>query len=158
MNVCIDVCYTEQVAITAGVLFVNWRDAEPCDELAAVTGNVHPYTAGQFRNRELEPLLAVLKESPRRPTSGHIWLHYASTAGLGAYVCDALNEGVPVTGVANKRFGASCVADEVLRSSRRPLYVTSAGIDSRTATDNILQMHGEHRVPDISESCRSDRS
>ena len=52
---------------------------------------------------------------------------------------------VPVIGVAKSMFRGATNAEAVLRGrSRRPLYVTAAGMDPVIAARNIQGMHGPH--------------
>lgn len=69
--------------------------------------------------------------------------------GLGRHLFEILGHRIPVIGVAKSRF-ADAPGIEILRGgSRRPLYVTSAGIDPRGASEKIRTMHGSHRIPTL---------
>jgi deoxyribonuclease V len=137
-------------AAAAAVLFQRWDDAKAADVRVARIAKVEPYAAGEFYLRELPCLAAVLNEV-KEPLAGvvvdgYVWLGDARP-GLGARLFDAI--GVPVIGVAKSRFqGAPAI--EVLRGqSKRPLFVTAAGMRTEEAADRIKHMHGAHRVPTL---------
>jgi deoxyribonuclease V len=68
---------------------------------------------------------------------------------LGWHLFDALESKIPVIGVAKSRFEGA-PAHEVYRgASRRPLYVTAAGMTLAKAAANIQAMHGAHRIPTL---------
>jgi deoxyribonuclease V len=113
---------------------------------------VAPYEPGRFYKRELKPVLAVLGQVPVTLRAvlvdGYVWLDTQGTPGLGAHLYRALAERVPVVGVAKQRFGDAGFAVSVLRGrSKRPLYVTAAGMPLCQAASCILRMHGQDRLP-----------
>ena len=62
----------------------------------------------------------------------------------------------PVVGVAKTRFRDDTWSARVLRgTSRRPLFVTAAGLDQTRAAELVLGMHGKHRIPSLLQ--RADR-
>ena len=153
MIACVDVDYRQSHAVAACILLRNWTDAHCVNEFTARLESVKPYQPGQFYKRELYPLLRVLSgtSAPIRTIviDGYVWLRSEKgTPGLGAYLYDALDKRVPVIGVAKNRFKDADFAIKVLRgSSKRPLYVTAAGMSPRIAAVHISKMHGEHRIP-----------
>ena len=60
MIACVDVDYRQDQALAAAVLFHGWTDATGCAELTQGVAAVQPYQPGQFFQRELPCLLAVL--------------------------------------------------------------------------------------------------
>ncbi len=156
---CIDVGYTESEtdptkAIAACVVINDWSDAAPLSELAVNVDAVQDYQPGQFYLRELPCITAVLCELPNPPThiviDGYVWLDDLNHPGLGKYLHDALNQAIPVIGVAKNPFKRSLHAHELQRGgSARPLYITSVGISTSLAVRNIAAMHGPHRFPTI---------
>lgn len=67
--------------------------------------------------------------------------------GLGVYLYKALNEKVPVVGVAKNKFKNTHIAEVVFRGrSKKPLYVTSIGISQVQAASNIAVMAGKFRI------------
>jgi deoxyribonuclease V len=152
MLACVDVDYRAVGAVAACVLFRAWSDAESADELLQTIADVEVYQPGQFYLRELPCLMSVLaKVSDPLETivvDGYVWLG-EQNSGLGAHLYEALGRRVPVVGVAKTRF-AGVSAEVVQRGgSRRPLYVSAAGLDPGTAARHVQSMHGEYRIPTL---------
>jgi deoxyribonuclease V len=151
MKACLDVYYVDSNGVAACVLFHDWTDAEPASEYKALTVGVAEYESGQFFRRELPCLLAVMEQVPApievAIIDGYVWLD-SHNPGLGAYLFDALDRRVPIIGVAKHRFARGTSAYEIRRGrSRAPLYVTSVGLETRTAAQLIQTMHGDFRLP-----------
>jgi len=153
MLACLDVDYRSTGAFSAAVTFHDWTDATAFEERVVHVANVQPYEPGQFYRRELPCLLAVLQTLPSIESviiDGYVWLEGTSKPGLGAHLHQALNEQVPVIGVAKTSFRGAIGAREVLRgTSKRPLYITSAGMDAGVAAEHVRSMHGDHRIPTL---------
>lgn len=149
----VDVHYSEEKARAACVLAPRWDSAGAEHSWTLEMSPIAPYQPGRFFERELPCLLAVLKDAP--PLSqividGYVWLDEEKSPGLGAHLFQALGGAVPVVGIAKSAFKASPMAIQVQRpSSRRPLFVTSAGIDAKEAADLVRQMHGPARIPTL---------
>jgi deoxyribonuclease V len=63
---------------------------------------------------------------------------------------EALQSAIPVIGVAKSRYRNDTWSVHVCRgNSRRPLYVTSAGIEIATAAELVAKMHGKYRIPTL---------
>ena len=109
-----------------------------------------PYHPGEFFRRELPALRAVIpagNELALIVIDGYVDLDPAGRPGLGAHV--RAEYGVPVIGVAKTAFRTATHAAQVLRGqSRKPLYVTSAGISGAEAARLVTEMAGEYRLPD----------
>ncbi len=153
MIACVDVAYCHDDAIAACVVFRSWSDVEAACELVEKIGEVHDYLSGEFYRRELPPILAVL----RRVTiplevvvvDGYVWLA-SGKPGLGGHLYDALQKRTAVIGVAKSRFAGADLAIPILRGrSKRPLYVTAAGMSADDAAKCILAMHGGDRIPTL---------
>jgi deoxyribonuclease V len=154
--VCVDVDYRVAEVVAAAVGFHAWTDEHAAVELV-VTSDAPPapYQPGQFYLRELPHVLSVLSVivPPATPldavvVDGYVWLAGA-TRGLGAHLHDALDQAVPVVGVAKTRFAGATAIEVVRGASARPLYVTASGIDTGVAADHVRAMHGEHRIPTL---------
>jgi deoxyribonuclease V len=150
--VALDVDYRAAEVVAAAVGFDHWTAHEAMIEVI-VTTDAPPaaYESGKFYLRELPHIRAVLALIVQPVTTiivdGYVWL--GANPGLGAHLYDALGQTTPVIGVAKTQF-ASATAIEVVRgASTRPLYVTAAGIDARMASEHVLAMHGEHRIPTL---------
>jgi deoxyribonuclease V len=163
MLACVDVDYRAMSAVAACVLFRAWSDADSADVLVQTIDNVEAYQPGQFYRRELPCLLSVLAtvSEPLETivVDGYVWLG-ERTPGLGAHLYEALRWRVPVVGVAKTRY-AGAPAEEVQRGgSRRPLYITAAGIDPRTTARYVQSMHGAYRIPTllrrVDQLCRQE--
>lgn len=154
MFACVDVGYDDATATAACVAFERWEDACASDEYMLGISDVQPYVPGQFYQRELPCVLAVLQSLPTRPDlvviDGYVWLDDSDRRGLGGHLFESLGQAVPVIGVAKTRFATANGAVEVFRgSSRRPLLVTAVGIGQGEAADCISRMHGDNRIPTL---------
>ncbi len=68
---------------------------------------------------------------------------------MGAHLFQALGERVAIIGLAKTNFKASG-AIEILRGrSKRPLYVTAAGMDAQLAAGHVKSMEGSYRLPTL---------
>ncbi len=138
-------------ASAAAVCFRHYRDAVAAEEYAALIDAASPYIPGQFYRRELPCILKLLEQFHETPgemvVDGYVML--GDRPGLGRHLFDAFSGKIPVIGVAKSRF-AGVSAREVFRGgSRRPLYITSAGLDVGAAADRVRSMHGPYRVPTL---------
>jgi deoxyribonuclease V len=152
MIACVDVDYRGDEAWAACVLLRDWADAESAGEVVEHLTGVAPYEPGQFYRRELPCLLAVLAKAADAldavVVDGYVWLA-EGRPGLGGHLYEALGGKVPIIGVAKTRF-ASGAAEAVVRgASRRPLYVTAAGMDLAEAAARVRVMHGTFRIPTL---------
>lgn len=156
MKLAIDVGYHETGATAAGVLFHDWVDRDSSDEVSVSVRNVVPYQSGQFYKRELPCMISLLNQLNCDVevviVDGFVWLskdEKAPKPGLGAFLFEHLEKKVPVIGVAKTEF-AQCGAADLLRgNSRRPLFISSVGIEPVEAIQCIKQMHGEFRIPTL---------
>ena len=150
MIIALDVDYRANETVTAKVIFSAWTDPSALrEEIHRVAGPAAAYEPGQFFRRELPHLLASLGSD--RPDAvvvdGYVWLA-KDRPGLGARLHEAI--GVPIVGVAKEPFRDNDVAIEVLRGSgKRPLFVTSEGIDPRVAAGHVALMDGPNRLPTL---------
>jgi deoxyribonuclease V len=154
LKACVDVHYGATDATAACVLFRQWREEAAERELVVHVPAPPPYEPGAFYRRELPCLVSVLE--PVRASldlvlvDGYVWLDAHRRKGLGAHLHEALGGSVPVIGVAKTAFAGSDFAVAVLRgTSKRPLYVTAAGIDAEVAATHVRGMHGDDRIPTL---------
>jgi deoxyribonuclease V len=150
--VAVDVDYRETEVVAAAIGFESWTDHRTTIEIV-VTSDAPPapYEPGKFYRRELphirSALTLMLPPLTAIIVDGYVWL--GSDKGLGAHLYDALGQTTPVIGVAKTQF-AGALAIEVIRGvSARPLYVTAAGMDATQASEHVLNMHGDHRIPTL---------
>jgi len=156
MKLVIDVGYHGQVATAAGVLFENWRDAKPAQELRIPIEDVAPYEPGLFYKRELPCIMKLLEsvndELDAIVVDGFVWLSNDAEnpkPGLGAYLYEKLDKKVDVIGVAKTQFVGSGAAQLLRGKSKRPLFVSAAGIDLVEAIHLVNSMHGPNRIPTL---------
>jgi deoxyribonuclease V len=147
-----DVHYLEDGRVSAAAVILSaYGDAEPIREFTALLPEAAGYIPGEFFRRELPAILALLQKFDRLPdevlVDGYVTL--GDRPGLGDHLFRTLGGRIPVIGVAKSRYrGASGI--EVFRGrSARPLYITTAGIDSAAAAERIRRMHGANRIPTL---------
>lgn len=147
-----DVHYEGGNAYAACIVADGWS----ADSVAASFGCSVPvsgeYQPGEFYKRELPALLAVLNMVDRPLTAlvvdGYVWLSAEERPGLGARFFEATGKATPVVGIAKTAFEGALFARQVLRgSSKRPLYVTAAGMEATQAAALVASMSGPSRIP-----------
>jgi len=150
MIACLDVHYGQETATAAGVIFNDWRDAEPADERVVRVSHIKPYVPGQFFLRELPCLIAVLdvlRQAEVVVIDGYVWL--GKLPGLGAHLHSALGGKTAVIGVAKTKFQEADGIEILRGKSTKPLFITAAGIAPEIAAEHIRSMHGPHRIPTL---------
>jgi len=150
----LDVDYRADHAVAAWLIARALGDSAPAAQGTVRVAKAAAYRAGSFFERELPALRVALLALPERASSvvidGYVFLDAAGHPGLGAHLYEALGRATPVIGVAKTPFMGSPHAIHVLRgTSKRPLYVTGAGVDPREAADAVRAMHGAHRMPTL---------
>jgi deoxyribonuclease V len=151
----VDVHYGDEKAVAACLLFDDWASARTLEEHVLELGSAAPYVRGEFFRRELPCLLGVLGELCTSPqmviVDGFVWLDRGQTPGLGAHLWKALEERGAVIGVAKSPLrGLSPEALAITRGrSRRPLYISAAGMPVAVAAEWIRGMHGKTRIPTL---------
>lgn len=138
-------------ASAAAILFSDYSATEPEEVFRQIVPKAAGYIPGEFYRRELPCILALLEQIDpvldEMVIDGYVWLGHRP--GLGQHLFESLNSRIPVIGVAKSRF-AGTLGEAVFRgTSRRPLYITAAGMDLKTASDKIRRMHGPHRIPTL---------
>jgi deoxyribonuclease V len=157
MIVCVDVAYEDGLdgttrATAAAVVLDRWDAPRGVAEHVCRIDEVANYVPGEFYERELPCVLAIL-DHVELPVDvvvidGYVVLDGAGRRGLGGHLHEALGGRVPVVGVAKNPFHDNPAALEILRGgSRRPLYVTALGVDPQVAAAHVREMHGRHRLP-----------
>lgn len=144
--------FQEGCSSAAAVLFHDYRDAEPLAEYIGFLTGVADYVSGEFYRRELPCILALLKQFDEAPDEividGYVML--GNRPGLGQHLFEYFQGRIPVIGVAKSKLpGASGMEVFRGRSTWKPLYITSAGVDIHEASERIRIMHGEHRIPGL---------
>ena len=159
MILAVDVHYTEGKAVVAGVLFDLWDSEESDNIFISNVAPVKEYIPGEFYRRELPCILQLLKEHDIKVHTiiidGYVYLDGDCKPGLGKYLYEALNKKpesrkVNVVGVAKNAFQGIDEKCKVFRGeSRKPLYITSEGVEISEAKKYISEMHGNFRIPTL---------
>ena len=153
MILCMDAAYINGNAAVCGVSFFSIDSTVPLHICNVVVEGVAEYRPGSFYLRELPCLQKVIERVQGQPDlviiDGYVWLP-SRRAGLGARLFQAMDEKLPVIGIAKSPFKGQSVVQKVFRGrSMRPLYVTSAGIQDGKAAEMVREMRGRYRVPDM---------
>jgi deoxyribonuclease V len=139
-------------AVAAAVLFLDYRDASPAAEHVKTLADVDDYVPGELFRRELPCLLALLDQidDPVEEliVDGYVMLG-RDRPGLGWHLFTAVDEKIPVIGVAKSRFTGACPVEVFRGGGGRPLYITAADMDLRLAAEKIRAMHGNYRIPTL---------
>jgi deoxyribonuclease V len=155
MLLAIDVYYKENEAKVVAVLF-NPEDETPQSIVIDQITGIEDYVSGEFYKRELPCIQSILQKINLNDIEaviidGHIYVDDDGTFGLGGYTWESLDKKIPVIGVAkNSFFKNKNTVKEVFRGeSKKPLYVSSIGIDLDIATNLIKKMKGDYRIPTV---------
>jgi deoxyribonuclease V len=154
MILAVDVAYRKETALVGAVLFRDWADAIPLKEFVLSCKVPDNYRPGLFYRRELPCITALLEKISAKPdciiVDGFVYLGRAKYPGLGKHLYDLLAQKVAVIGVAKTPYRDTPASCRVLRgSSKKPLYVTAAGIEEASAKSLIKNMHGRNRIPTL---------
>ncbi len=159
MNLVFDTYYFDHdKANTICLAFENWESAVPDYEFSEIKEGVEEYIPGQFYKRELPCILSLLEKVKTQiedisciVIDGFVYVDDGMTPGLGKHLYDALDNEMPVIGVAKTNFATVERHKSALKrgSSETPLYISSVGIDIDTAHNLIKKMHGEYRIPTL---------
>lgn len=154
MILAVDVQYTLNAALAAGILFSDWKSDNTQQLLLKSIDKIAPYEPGSFYKRELPCILALLSEVNINLdviiVDGYVMLGKDNTPGLGMHLYNSLNGAIPVIGVAKKEFIGTPNACQLQRGkSQKPLYITSVGIELSLAKFYIASMHGKYRIPTL---------
>lgn len=148
-----DVHYEPSATRVAAVEFRGWSDAVAEREHVLHLTAAAPYVPGQFYQRELPPILALLAQLGAEPeiilVDGHVWLE-PGRPGLGAHLQAALGGRPGIVGVAKSAFGLGGEWRPVRRGgSLQPLWVDAAGLGLDEAAAAVHSMHGPFRLPTL---------
>lgn len=147
----LDVLYndTNNTAQIAGVLFE--ADSSVCISTYETTlSDIHPYIPGEFYRREL-PCLTKLISMVDTPydilcVDSYVDLE-PGHKGLGRHLYEYFQGKYPVIGVAKTHFHDAEAVEVCRGESKKPLYVTSVGLEITEAVGIVEQMHGSYRIP-----------
>jgi deoxyribonuclease V len=151
----LDVAYAADAAGVACVLADAWTAAKPAAEISdCVACAPATYVPGEFYKRELPLLRTVIDGLGFHPAvivvDGYAWLGGNCAPGLGARLYEVFGSTIPVVGIAKTPYRDDTWSERIYRGkSRRPLYVTSAGIENVEAAGLVRGMHGGYRIPTL---------
>ncbi|MEN2415215.1 endonuclease V [Flavobacterium mesophilum] len=156
MILAFDTYYYDNKAKTVCIEFTEWNQSTDFKVHTEIIDNVSEYIPGEFYKRELPCILSLLNNIDLKLVSiiivdGFVYLDDNKKYGLGGHLYEKLNKEIPIIGVAKTNF-ASIEKDKkpLFRGdSKKPLYVTSIGIDLEDAFQKIESMHGEFRIPTL---------
>lgn len=154
MILAVDADYATDSAWIAGVAFQAWPDAVATATYRTQVSPIEEYESGEFFKRELPCILQLLDEFALTPDviiiDGFVYLDGKTKPGMGAYLHQALDENVPVIGVAKRPFKGIDDRYSLLRGdSQNPIYVTSVGMPQSYARKAVEDMHGKYRIPTL---------
>jgi deoxyribonuclease V len=132
----------------------DWSVTTPDEQYAVEIQDVGGYMPGRFYQRELKPLVEIIKkiQAPVKYFEIDAYCHLSDSKepGLGQYLFQELPPNSVVIGVAKNRFQTTTHAFELHRGgSKRPFFITSIGIEYYQAADFIKSMAGDHRIPTL---------
>ncbi|MEP0265897.1 endonuclease V [Dokdonia sp.] len=156
MILAFDTHYFEEKAKTVAVQFKHWTDEVPNHVYNETLMGIAAYESGAFYKRELPCILSLLKQIDLTVidvivVDGFVVLDDEGALGLGGYLYEALDQKIPIIGVAKNNFAKiNALKMPVFRGdSKKPLYITSKGLSLQEAASHIQEMHGEYRFPTL---------
>ncbi len=156
MILAFDTYYYEDKAKTVAIQFEKWQDTEETNVYEETLSGISEYVSGEFYKRELPCIVSLLAQINLTQCEaividGFVILNDERKLGLGGYLYEKLNPRIPIIGVAKNNFAKiNTEKKAVLRGeSKKPLYITTMGIDLDFAAQKIKEMAGEYRIPDI---------
>lgn len=138
-------------ASAAAVLFYDYGDDAPAATATHRLHGVADYIPGKFYKREL-PCLLELVDRINAPLDEMIidgYVMHRDGPGLGQHLYMAFDARIPVIGVAKNPYAGSPGVTVLRGKSRKPLWVTSAGMAPAEAAAKIKRMHGRYRIPTL---------
>jgi len=148
-----DVYYRNNTGKVCCIVF----EVEPYENILSsyckIVSPINEYVSGSFYKREL-PCILGLYENINEDINliiidGYVFLA-KNRKGLGYYLYEAINGKIPVIGVAKTRFNTCIDYGEIYRGeSKRPLYITSVGINLKHSCALVKNLNGKYRIPDL---------
>ncbi|MFY1046201.1 endonuclease V [Chryseobacterium sp. GP-SGM7] len=149
-----DTYYYESSAKTVCIAFENWNSETESFIYSENTKVTSDYESGAFYKRELPCILSLLKKIDLQNgdliiVDGYVTLDNNGKIGLGGYLYQSLDKKYPIIGIAKNSFNSEdCQRRTVFRGeSKTPLFLTAIGIDVDETHSNIINMHGNYRIP-----------
>ena len=150
----VDVSYLDNFAAVACIISSSTKPWPALRSYTAILENICHYEPGNFYKRELPCILDVFKKIEEHVSTifvdAYVWLP-DGRPGLGARLYYTLNEEIAVVGIAKNGFMASNesgVVKCIFRgSSRRPLFISAAGVSLEEAAKTVSRLPGPFRIP-----------
>ena len=156
MILAFDTYYFQDKARTVCLQFETWEDKQSYKIYTETADKVEEYTSGEFYKRELPCILSLIDKIEIHKieaivVDGFVILDDEKKPGLGAFLYTKLEGKIPIIGVAKNNFlKIKKEKRKVYRGiSKKPLYITSIGIDVDIAAEKIKSMDGEFRMPTL---------
>lgn len=156
MILAFDTYYLNENAKTICICFDNWENENNYKIYTEKISGIQEYVSGEFYKRELPCILSLISNINIKNVDliiidGFVYLDDDLKFGLGAYLYHALNEKIPIIGVAKRDFTTIKKNKQILfrGKSKNPLYITSIGIELESASEKIRNMKGEFRIPTL---------
>jgi len=156
MILAFDTYYFDQKAKTICLEFTEWNEDKNFKIHSETIENVEEYIPGEFYKRELPCILSLLKQIDLSTidiivVDGFVYLNDENKYGLGGHLYEKLNKEIPIIGVAKTNFASIEKNKKALYrgDSKKPLYITSIGIDLDEAYKKVESMAGEFRFPTL---------
>lgn len=155
MILAFDTFYFDKQAKTICIAFENWH-AETYEVYSEIRTEIADYEPGAFYKRELPCILSLLRQISLETVTtivvdGYVFLDDSGKPGLGSHLYRALEEKIPIIGVAKTRFASIEILQRVVYrgASKNPLYVTAIGLNPDEAAESIQNMQGDYRIPTL---------
>lgn len=150
---CFDVYYHQDWARACCIIFKIKPQEKIISQYIERIRPIHAYIPGEFYKRELPCLLRVYdrvrEDIDLAVIDGFVFVEGAKK-GLGGHLYKALDEKIPVIGVAKTFYQGCRNYIKLYRGkSQRPLFISSIGLDLNFAAELIKNLAGENRIPDI---------
>jgi deoxyribonuclease V len=156
MILAIDSYYFENKAKTVCLIFEQWNSLEIKNSFTEIISNIENYVPGEFYKRELPCIISLISKLDLAKIDliiidGFVYLDDNGKFGLGAYLYEKLSGKIPIIGVAKTDFISLNKNKQLLfrGKSKKPLFITSIGINIDEATEKIKIMNGEYRIPTL---------
>ncbi|MDR6943918.1 endonuclease V [Mucilaginibacter pocheonensis] len=151
-----DTFYYDNRAQTICISFEQWESENILTTYVDTVSDVEDYSSGEFYKRELPCILHLITKIDLSfvrfiVIDGFVYLDDNNRLGLGGHLYHSLEKKIPVIGVAKTNFAAIQENKKsILRGeSRKPIFVTSAGVNLEDASKYIKSMHGKFRIPKL---------
>ncbi len=158
--ICFDAAYSENKAVACGIAFSSIDSSVRDSTYLYFMTRPAPYIPGSFYLREMPLIIGALDKVRWRPSlifiDGYVWLP-GKRPGLGAHLFFHLHEEIPVIGIAKSPYRGHSSHKKIIRGmSKRPLYITAAGVEDWRAAEAVTRMAGDFRIPDMMTTAHSE--